>query len=239
MSVYKVVASLAYQSGLPEDVAINDFYFVKENPDDTEADIDSLVARLDSFYNDIPAGGTKSLSDYVGIQVSRVAEACSFLVYRSPTIIPVTLPWGSPVGVRSWTLGAGDSASGYPAEVAAALSYHADLTNVPETQTNPDPPPAIIRPASRKRGRLYFGPLIPGAGSNEGPNQDASMTTAVRTHFARSMEDLLAANDELDWCVFSPTGLTVSAVVGGYVDDAFDTQRRRGTAADVRTSWPL
>lgn len=239
MGVYKAVAVLPYQSGLPEDVAINDFYFRKETPEDFDADATALATRLGAFYNSIPSGGTKSLSDYIGVQVSRAANAASFLFYYSPTIIPVAQPWGSPVATRSWTVGVGDTASGYPAEVSATLSYHADLTDVPETQANPTPPPATIRPAARRRGRLYLGPLIPGTGTNEGANQDASITSSIRTHFCRSLEALLDANDALSWVVFSPTELAVRDVVGGYVDDAFDTQRRRGTAPEVRTAWPL
>jgi len=54
---------------------------------------------------------------------------------------------------------------------------------------------------------------------------------------------------EAVWVVFSPTtagpepwseGVLTSAspqVVGGYVDNAFDTQRRRGTDATVRVTF--
>lgn len=239
MGVYKVQAELPYQSGLPEDLAINVFYFVTEAADPDTTEMDSIVTRLTAFYNSTPAGASAgfSISDFIGIQVSRTANQDRFAFYWSPTIDPVSTPWGSPVRTTNWTIGTAAVATGLPGEVAAALSYHADLTDIPETQANPTPPPAIIRPAARRRGRLFLGPLTTGAMTNEGVNQDASIASSLRTNIGLAGKALADANTTASWVVYSPTDASVYLVVGGYVDDAFDTQRRRGTKAETRTLW--
>jgi hypothetical protein len=50
---------------------------------------------------------------------------------------------------------------------------------------------------------------------------------------------LVAANgsDDLDWVVYSPTSAETYEVAGGFIDTAFDIQRRRGSAAASRTNW--
>lgn len=241
MGVYKVVAEMPFQSGLPEDVSLNTFYFVSEETDPDTAEMDEIVTRLDAFYTDTPADADAgfSISDYLGIQISRTASAASFLFYWSDTIAPVDMDWGSPVRMTSWTVPAPVGSTGLPGEVAIALSYNADLTDVPETQTNPDPPPATIRPAARLRGRIFLGPLTTGAMSNEGANQDASVTSSLRENLCYALEALMNSNALTTWCLLSQVNASVHEIVGGYVDDAFDTQRRRGTKAEVRTAWPL
>lgn len=60
---------------------------------------------------------------------------------------------------------------------------------------------------------------------------------------------LLAAGDASSgawtWCIYSPTTETQTAslassfipIVGGWVDNAWDTQRRRGLEPTTRTTW--
>jgi len=40
-----------------------------------------------------------------------------------------------------------------------------------------------------------------------------------------------------DWVVYSPTNGNTVNVDNGWVDNAFDTQRRRGLAVTARTNW--
>lgn len=235
--VYKTVVRLPYQSELPEDLAVNDFYFLGTNAgSDLATDVTSLTTRLLAFYNNIPTGQTKQISDYIGDQVLRTVNACSFSYYFSPDIAPPPTQWGSPDAVVNWTIGPDDNVGVLPAEVAIVASFHGDLTDIPETAANPTPPPAIIRPASRRRGRIYLGPLNTAAGAQGGPNNDLLLST-VSAVVVAAMADLEADNDDLQWVVYSPTGGELHQVVGGYVDNAFDTQRRRGSAATARFSW--
>lgn len=235
---YKVAVKLPYQSGLPEDVAINDFYFTNDDPGTTQAaDIAAIVTRLTNFYTVTPSGGSIAIGKLLGIQVDHGANKAKFLTYVGDGPSTPPADWGTPVSTNSWTVPAIVTASGLPAEAAVCLSFHADLTDIPETEVNPDPPPAIIRPAAHRRGRIYFGPCYAGLISNEGANQDARITSSRRTDFAKAMLALFTANTSLQWVVQSKTAGEFFPVVGGYVDDAFDTQRRRGSAPGVRTVW--
>lgn len=238
LGVYKVIVQLAPFSGLPEDTIENVFHITSAGANTVAADVANIATALTSFYNDTNAPATKSISDYIGEQVSRAANACTFLTYYHD-VVEIPANWGSPVGAPSWTLGASDAATELPAEVAVALSYHGDLTDVPETQANPTPPPNIIRPASRRRGRIFIGPLTTIALFSDPNTKDVIPDSVLRTTLAESAIDLgqdLAANSYL-WCVASKADDALYPVVGGYVDYAFDTQRRRGTAPSNRLVW--
>jgi hypothetical protein len=54
--------------------------------------------------------------------------------------------------------------------------------------------------------------------------------------FAAALGDLVNPGDGLTWMQYSPTSLIWRPVVEASVDDEFDTQRRRGTIATVRTA---
>lgn len=236
--LYKAVVTLPYQSGLPEDSANNTLYFLAINAANTQQDdIDEMQGRLVSFFNDIPPGEAKSISDYIGDQVSRSANACVNSYYFEAAIAPPA-QWGSPVGTASWTIGIDDNFTVQPAEVAAVLTFHGDLTDIPQTAVNPTPPPAVIRPAARRRGRIYLGPLHASAGAAGGPNADLLVSTAFQDVVLAAATELENTNVNLQWVVASDTAGEVYQVVGGWMDNAFDTQRRRGSAATVRTLWP-
>lgn len=108
-----------------------------------------------------------------------------------------------------------------PEEVAACLSFRANLESG--------------QPPARRRGRIYLGPL----------------STDVMADIGRSvltgtfMDDMLAAYEAawaeltdagLSHSVWSPTDGVGRPVVSAWMDNAFDTQRRRGVRATVRTT---
>ena len=69
--------------------------------------------------------------------------------------------------------------------------------------------------------------------------------TAGKTLIAQAGEDLLTASlaaADWHWVVYStvqPAGQRTADVVNGWVDDAFDIQRRRGLAANSRQVFPF
>lgn len=238
VGLYKAVIQLPSQSGMPEDDIINDLYFFSDIAGDSHNDAaDNLQVRLAAFYNAVGTGAIDDLANFMGDQVTRAASGCAFNFYYQDFVSPPAL-WGSPVAVRNWTLDAGASSTNLPTEVAVVASFHGDLTNVPETEANPSPPPAIIRPAARKRGRIYLGPFMINGGVESGPSNDLAPNAALRNTITGACVDLMGANDDYEWVVYSPTTPAVWTVVGGYIDNAFDTQRRRGTAPTDRSDWP-
>lgn len=237
----RAVVQLPRISQLTEDTVANSFYFVGDSGDEIDAaDATTLTTRLTSFYNDVNSPGTVALSGYLSECLSRVASAARIDFYSIPST-PFPAPpvaWGSPKQVRNWTLGAAQVGGPLPAEVTVALSYHADLTDVPETAPNPTPPPATIRPAARLRGRLFIGPLQQTTIAEDATTHEAHVATAFINALLGAGSALIAANTAgLVWDQFSSTEVNSDAVVGGFVDNAFDTQRRRGEAATVRSTF--
>lgn len=240
--LYKAVVVLAAASGKPEDDINNTFYFDSDSAGPSVSDdVDDMQSWLNQFYNDTPSGLTLDLANFMGEQISRASNACSILYYAHPQGDPDG-DWGSPVATRNWTLDAAATGTPFPAEVAAVLSFHGDLTDVPETEANPSPPPALIRPASRRRGRVYIGPLQSASGGEDGTTHEITPSTSFRNHLAGAAQELadhvFGVSTDAAWVVASKADGSVYPVVGGWVDYAFDTQRRRGQAAAARQLWP-
>lgn len=91
---------------------------------------------------------------------------------------------------------------------------------------------------ARRRGRVYLGPLslniLGGSAASDRPS-----STAV-TAIAAAGDALLAASDAASswsWVVYSPTNDNTVTVTNGWVDNAFDVQRRRGLDATSRTTF--
>lgn len=88
-------------------------------------------------------------------------------------------------------------------------------------------------PQARRRGRIFIGPI------SQTHNEAAGRPTlAVRAQLAGAASILLEASgaaSDWSWVVFSPTGGTFAVVDNGWVDNAWDTQRRRGIEASERT----
>lgn len=238
--LYKAVVVLDAVSGMAEDDCQNVFYFEGQDALQTTAeDVSNIAVLLTSFYNDIPGALSTDLASFIGEQINRAANACSVLVYQHPAGNPAG-DWGSPAGVQSMTLDAATAGTPYPAEVAAVLSFHGDLTNIPETQANPSPPPAVIRPAARHRGRIFLGPLQSATGVEDGTTHEPLPGNTFRNVLAGAAQTLMddAPTLDMEWVVASVTADATYPIVGGWVDYAFDTQRRRGQAPVARQVWP-
>lgn len=110
-----------------------------------------------------------------------------------------------------------------PDEVALCLSFRGTY------------PAGAVR--ARRRGRLFIGPL--------GNNTQGTTTAANRpsstfvSALATAADTLLTSSqtEPWDWVVYSPTSDSDTPVVAGWVDNAYDTQRRRGVAATSRTTF--
>jgi hypothetical protein len=113
------------------------------------------------------------------------------------------------------------TASPLPTEVSKCLSFQ----GVPESGVS----------QARKRGRIYLGPLGGAWVTTQGRAAGANITTMVN-----AADVLLAASDasaNWTWTVYSATTGDSFPVSNGWVDDEFDTQRRRGRPATTRTTF--
>jgi hypothetical protein len=210
-------------NGLSKDRYVNTFHFnwVGE-PDVTQ--IAQVAAEVKSFYTNPHVGGA-TVSQFLATHVH--GPGASVKAYEMT--LASTHP---PIYEESYTFpDNGQSGSNYPSEVACCLSYSAD------------PVPGVdIR---SQRGRLYIGPLNTQAGET-GAEEDVPERPG-----AAFMNTLLAAAQQLKtatglvdaaWCIYSPKLHHALAPVYSYgvthafVDNAFDTQRRRGCAPTARVS---
>jgi hypothetical protein len=199
----------------------------------TSADFDNLLVDIQAFFNSTFVGQHHPISDYLSYDRDYVASHCKVDFYHRPVTAGPIL---SPVATRSWTLSAPAAGKqSLPDQVAVVNSFHADLSGVPTSD-------GTTRPQARRRGRFYLGPL------NTLALQGVAGAVAAQVVSSDLMNDLVgssrawllnapAANGWV-WEVWSKTDWAGHPVVGGFVDDRFDTQRRRLEVADSRLRWP-
>lgn len=91
-------------------------------------------------------------------------------------------------------------------------------------------------PQARRRGRIYLGPLADITNTSTSPVVSAAKVTQLRDAGAAL---LLASNTATDWAwvVYSVTDNDTVTVGSGWVDNAFDIQRRRGLEATSRVTF--
>ena len=135
----------------------------------------------------------------------------------------------STIEVRAYPLGGGQpevivgpqtatglSGGTLPTEVALCLSYAA----VDDVSAS----------TARRRGRIYIGPI--GAAS-PGDRPSSALQSAVLDLGEALAQIGFGANTT--WVMYSPTDDTTAKIEAIWVDNAWDTQRRRGFAPTART----
>lgn len=211
-------------SGLPEDSVVNTFTFHTLGDDLAGVEGDAIQDLLNDFYT-LGHGTSASIGSRLGAQLSRTANPVMRL-YDITGHLTGT-PAGSPVRVSPLAnLPGASDPNLLPTEVAACLSFRSDYLSDPEFAPG-------TRPRARDRGRIYIGPLgqnncVAGLGGRPVPS---GTLTAVILDAAQALRD----QPDAQWRVWSRARGTTDAVVEIWLDDAWDTQRRRGEAAQART----
>lgn len=211
MSIHRVMFVGHGPSNLPEDRVINVFHFSQSGA--YEDNVPACFDAVSDFY--IGARSTRPVAQWLSPWVQRDAELRQYDLAEAKPRVPT---------IQTLDLGAVPSAEGAPEEVALCITMHGAV------------PPALT---ARRRGRLYIGPLnnfgVVG-GSTSAPSRPQATLITDLTEAAIQLAGLPATT--FRWCIRS----TVPAenfvpVASGYVDNAFDTQRRRGPEASTRTPW--
>lgn len=111
-----------------------------------------------------------------------------------------------------------------PSEVCVVSSFEALQT-------------AGVNQASR-RGRVFLGPMQSASAETDGRVKDFYRTLIAQAFltFANKQDD--AGFNGWRWCVYSRKLDSLSPIVMGHVDNAYDTQRRRGVSSTGRSIWP-
>lgn len=219
MATCRVQTVLQGASNLPEDRFINTFHFhIPGAPGIIPFDdySDTCLDAVSQFWLNVAP------NDALGSRISPfVKRAATLSAYN------LELPEGErepkTIGI---TLGAAAADSGMPEEVAICLTMHGAPPVTP-----------------RRRGRLFIGPIV--NGSQNVDNGDNLLPSRVQLSGANNIGGLLAAT-AVRLSTFVGAGWSIRSVtpaenfvpiVGGWIDNAFDIQRRRGPDPTARTLW--
>lgn len=202
-------------SNLPEDSVVNTWHF--EHAGGPATDYDNVRDMLADFYGTTPEGQTESISDNMPSNI--LGDIWNIRAYDLSQPKP-----RAPVYESTLTVDNGlGSAATLPLDVALCFSFEAEQeSGIPQ---------------ARRRNRKYIGPLDTGTLSSGG-----RPSLALLGIVAAAGRDLLRASNAAaswTWKVWSTTLQAGYDVRGGWVDDEFDTQRRRGMAPSYRELWDV
>lgn len=225
MAIVHTTVTLEHKSGQPRDRVVNSFTFssVGVIGDFGFFDVNSA---LESFYNDTPSGTAGSIASLISGAMSRVIKP--IIRHYDITAHLGGDPAGSPVAEYDFSANLDVNSGGQPlpSEVALCLTAAADFGSDVEFAPG-------SRPRARDRGRLYLGPLHAGVLDVGAVNEPVPSPSAI--NILAGAGAALRDNANTTWCVWSRAGAIVKPVVDVWVDNAFDTQRRRGERATART----
>lgn len=220
MSIVQAQVRIPYDSGLPGDVATNVWHFRAADPDPTNLDMTEILDRLSQFYSAAAAPSVASVASRFSVNLNPAAARLKLynLAHLSPR---------APIADTPINLGAVGSDS-LPEECAVVLSFQGlKVSGLPQ---------------SRRRGRIFLGPLATTSLSSTPYGRPHSVYRAI---IRDSAQRLVRRNDDpivgqaslVQWVVWSKTAQSAVDVNDGWVDDSFDTQRRRGADPTLRDTF--
>lgn len=234
----QAVVTIPHRSGLPEDHVSNTWAIQTAAAWNPSTEVGEITIPLFAFYN-VQVGANPTVANWLSPELNRTAGQMTIEIYAIDT--PAKLaggPKGSPIASDFSTLAAAAAGNAMPGEVAFCLSYRNTSPPIPPEQAPDGPDVGTLpdRPNSRRRGRIYLGPLNATAGSagSFGELRPNALFAIQVRGAAQRLQDELQANGH-GWSVWSRQDGQMNLVDQLSTDDAFDTQRRRGVAATSRT----
>lgn len=219
---WRIQSTLPYLSGLPGDVVVNTWTFVGDGP----TDYTLAAGWLGTFYN--------TIGPVLSSIVSRDTDVVTHDVYDLSRARP-----NPPIATFQDTIPA--KTSGYinmPLEVAMVGSFQAS--------------PAAGEVQARRRGRVYLGPLAVDPALTDLGTPSSTLVTLIQGAF-QALFDSSEGSSLCRWAQWSPTNAGgwmipgqsgppnldngVSPIHDGWVDNEWDTQRRRAIEATSRSTF--
>jgi len=237
MTHLHVQVTLGAASGSAEDAVVNTFSVIPNPAWQGSAldliDISGPISQIWTFPNTTG----NPLGKFIGNQVSRVPGACVMKFYDVGNFLGGA-PHGSPKAIDSFTMPAAfvDERS-LPSEVAIVARIQTLLapTFAVEAPDGADADLKVDRPRQRQTNRVYFGPFNISAAADQRPTLQINQIILAGLQncqtILRSKGHTLAV-----WSRKDAQMRTAGTVV---IDNAWDTQRRRGIRPSSVVTGPL
>lgn len=223
MAVWQVRITLPYTTGIPRDASVNTWTLVGAPPTADAATYDLWRDRFAEFFNQVVSGD--SLAGFMSPIISRASNACKVDFFSVGDLFTGTM---TPIAERTFTLAGSTTSHSMPLEVALCTSL----------QSGERISPSGV-PVARRRGRVFIGPLSNYATTTT-PGVIPAPNSLLVTRLSAATKTLVDAGNpagEGVIGVWSRVEGSASEVTKGWVDNAWDTQRRREVDATSRTSW--
>lgn len=215
MAILQAQHIIQMKSFIPADAVVNTFYFLTPGDVVLPTELDDIVTAIKEFYdtpNPVGLSVGIILSEDVSVNLRVIKIRKKLVVGFSAVLRETTYTSTQPGG-----------SGAHPHEVALVLSYRGQVS-AGEVQR-------------RRRGRIYLGPLSNQSSLSEQSAGDVRPTAGVRTALTQAGARLRDRPTGPIWATLSTVDGVARPVVNGWCDNAYDTQRRRGTKAVTRTTF--
>lgn len=228
MAQLLAVARFTHSSGMLKDEVVNTFAFLTPTLAPVDAEMTTVMDAVHGFYTDTQAITNVSVSTWMGSQMEKTGTPLLIEMYNLAGHLDGTAH-GSPIKTGLYSVPAAAFTNpGLPSEMAVCCSFHTAYATDPEFAGN-------TRPRARDRGRIYIGPMATTAVDYDTAARP-NVKETVRSTIASAAINLRDAAGHA-WCVWSRSKSTLEPIVAGWVDDAWDVQRRRGQDPTERWNW--
>jgi hypothetical protein len=221
-TTFKIVTTWSRRSGIPKDAVMNTWHYTAPSAAPSTQD----YTNWEQGYKAFLIGIAPHMSQCLGT----LATDLKIQFYQLPNT-----PGG--VGVPKHEIITAPPAPGafgsLPGEVSVVLTMLSYLTGVPEHG------PGGTRPASSRRNRVFLGPLDSGIVFQDTQTSEATVSAQAMDTITNSWVTHMAHDQQINnWVpvTFSRKSWTTAQTAQCYVDNAFDTQRRRGNDPTARAT---
>lgn len=215
MPLYKAQAILPFFTNLPTDVINNQFHFLDDTTDSHDVVAQDIADQLTRFYTDVYLTAPTGRVGYIDWAQAHVKV---FKLSDPTPRVPV---------IKPLIFSAGTGSSTIPTEVACVLTWSA----APESGVR----------YQRLYNRIYLGGIPNTFMDQSAADQFPRFLPAVTSRIAAAAATLAIAAipTPTQWVQVSNAGgvTAVRQIVGGWVDNGPDTQRRRSVLATLRSNW--
>lgn len=225
-STFLVVTTIQRKSGIERDACQNTWHYIGPSATPTSPDFGNWANNYTAFMGACVGAFSPALSNNpndVKVQfwlLPNVKGALGAPKMELNTTLPVAA-LGTPA---------------MPAECALVITLESNLTGIPEQA------PGGARPASRRRNRKYLGPLAETMNAEVATiNESVPSSTKIDQIQTAWHTHMNAAQITNGWVpvTFSRFDWAAFPVVNTWIDDAWDTQRRRGNDPLLKHSKPV